>query len=264
MLDTHPDIDVSTPKETNFFTDPGIKKGLEWYESRFPQNSEAQYRVDASVSYSAGWDGGAKNIAKRLAEFNPDAKIVYVIRDPIERTRSAYWHAVRSGYESRTLWDAIQSSEVDHITASQYIARIEEYLKYFTPKNILIISAHTLKSDTFETINSLCEFLGVEKFKNLQVQQDTNRTYQLSGIGKQLHRILPRSFLKTSVKKIKKTLPKPIVDKLQNIYSRPIPPLSEKEAFYLYKLYSDEVDIIKERYGLNLRHCAWWEQFKNK
>jgi hypothetical protein len=263
MLDTHPDIDVSTPKETNFFTDPGIKKGFDWYESRFPQNSEATYRVDASVSYSAGWEGGSENIAERIAKFSPDAKIIYVIRDPIERTRSAYWHAVRSGYEHNPLWDAIQNPDIDHITASQYINRIEDYLNFFKPENIQVISAHTLRSDTFETINFLCEFLGVEKFKSLNVQQDTNSTYQLSGIGKQLHRILPRSVIKSTVKRIKQTLPKPIITKLQNIYSKPIPPLTEKEAFYLYKAFCNEVDLVKNRYEIDLKHCKWWKHFEN-
>jgi hypothetical protein len=263
MLAIHPDIDVSNPKETNYFTNEGILQGYDWYEKLFDNNNDFKYRIDASVSYSAGWGGDSKNIAERIFRFSPNAKIIYLIRDPIERTRAAYWHAVRSGYENLSLWDSIQNKSIDHITASQYSDRIDDYLAYFPKENVFVASSHTLKTDTLSTVNEICDHLGLPRFDNLELRQETNKTYQLSGIGKYLHRILPYDFIKKAVKIIKRRLPNVIVHKLVNIYSKPIPELTEREARYLYDLYLSGTNDIKRRYGIDLQHCHWWRQFGN-
>jgi hypothetical protein len=123
MLAQHPAIVLSTPKEPHFFTF-NRDRGLDWYAERFAGPRDDRVLLDASTSYSA-WpfscdDGDATDdprvgVPERIRSLRPDARFIYLLRDPVERAYSAYWHRVRRGFEHRPLRDAIHAR-------SRYIA----------------------------------------------------------------------------------------------------------------------------------------------
>src|SRR5579871_4715010 len=86
LLDQHPDIVLSTPKEPDFFS-VNWEEGLGWYRSRF--HRDATILLDASVSYTmTGRDDASgtlpDTVPSRILETSPHAKFIYLVRDPAE------------------------------------------------------------------------------------------------------------------------------------------------------------------------------------
>src|SRR5919108_5987197 len=88
-LGLHPDIFMSHEKELNFFMQrKNWDKGRAWYESMFPCN--ATVRGEASPGYT---DYPTEpRVAERMHSLIPDAKLIYIVRHPIERMISQYVH----------------------------------------------------------------------------------------------------------------------------------------------------------------------------
>src|ERR687891_2907647 len=86
-LDLHPDVHMSAEKELDFFiADRGWRNGPDWYARRF--RDDAAVRGEASPNYTAWpvWDG----VPERAASLVRGARLVYLVRDPIERLESHY------------------------------------------------------------------------------------------------------------------------------------------------------------------------------
>src|SRR5687767_12965591 len=86
-LGLHPEISTSEPKELNFFiAERNWPRGLDWYRSRF--DGAAKVRVDASPNYSAYPQH--TGVPERMADVIPSARLLYMVRDPIDRI-AAHW-----------------------------------------------------------------------------------------------------------------------------------------------------------------------------
>ncbi|MEA3469299.1 MAG: sulfotransferase, partial [Thermodesulfobacteriota bacterium] len=97
-LEAHPEIFMSEVKEINYFSNNRYwEKGINWYESHFKTATE-KIRGEASTSYTNY--PLIKDVPKRLFHYLPDAKFIYILRDPIDRFLSHYLHRIRRGVES--------------------------------------------------------------------------------------------------------------------------------------------------------------------
>ncbi len=262
MLNNHSDICVSSPKETDYFTNEGIKKDVAWFENCFNKKPYAPVRVEASVSNSAGWGGSSSNIASRIKAFSPDAKIIYVVRDPIDRTWSAYWHAKRSGYEDKSFSESVKNTAIDHIQGSKYFARLTDYREHFDKNNIMVIHQSQIKNNTQVLLNDLCAWLKVPTFElsDKQLSSQVNATYQFSTMGLIIHKLLPIKKVKALGVLCRKYLPIKLVNMIRNIYSKPIPSMSTDDALYLKDLYTEDVDSLHREYGIDVKTSRWWNR----
>lgn len=97
-LRRHPDIFAPADeinKEPSFFCSISRHMGLEWYSNQFVEGSNCAYRLDASTAYLA-----APESAAEIYSYNPDARILIVLREPAARAYSLYNWMVADGYES--------------------------------------------------------------------------------------------------------------------------------------------------------------------
>jgi hypothetical protein len=88
-LDAHPEIAMSTPKELDFFGGPGFanwERGVDWYRAQF--DPEAPVRGESSPSYTAY--PFVVGTPERIHALVPGAKLIYMVRDPIERLLSQW------------------------------------------------------------------------------------------------------------------------------------------------------------------------------
>jgi hypothetical protein len=128
LLQQHPQISVSTPKETHYFSFK-FDKGLEWYRSRFFA-IDGNLLLDASTSYTmANLDpsismGVKENVPARIYSLRHDAKFIYILRDPVERTISAYWHGLRFTSKGKPFREMIIANP-DVIWIGQYYRQIQ-------------------------------------------------------------------------------------------------------------------------------------------
>src|SRR5262245_10389314 len=106
-LRAHPDVFMATPKELHYFAaSKNLKLGPEWYESKFAGAGEAIARGEISPSYSQS--DVFPGVADRVAATVPDARIVYLVREPIARLQSMYLHQIGKGRETRPIVQALR------------------------------------------------------------------------------------------------------------------------------------------------------------
>ena len=120
-----------------------MENGVDWYASQFV--GEAKLVGEASPDYTkfprhAG-------VPARMHTVLPDARLVYVVRDPIERLISHYVDAYSFGRVHRPLNDALDDDEGRHYVAcSKYFFQIEQYLPFYDPERILVVQTEALAS----------------------------------------------------------------------------------------------------------------------
>ena len=97
-LGLHPEIQMSKPKELNFFVEElNWDLGLDWYASRFDDRFKVRGESSPHYTNLPRFDG----VAERIHANCPDARLLYMVRDPIKRILSHWVHATGAGYETR-------------------------------------------------------------------------------------------------------------------------------------------------------------------
>ena len=158
-LDQHDDIFMSKAplKETQYFVEElNWKRGEDWYASLFRGVRDEKVVGESTTDYTKRprYEG----VADRIKEFNPNAKIIAIMRDPVERTISHYWHDVRFELESRNMRQAI--AEGSHFRDfSHYAMQLQPYFDCFGKENVCTLTLEQLKSDTQGKLREICEWL---------------------------------------------------------------------------------------------------------
>ena len=96
ILKSHPKICMSNIKEPQFFFDIKYEKELEKLNFLYPHYNFQNYIGDASPIYSETIQ--FPEIPKRLFDYNNDAKIIYIVREPFARLKSTFIQAYSTGH----------------------------------------------------------------------------------------------------------------------------------------------------------------------
>lgn len=161
-LDSHPEIFMTQDpwKETQYFVkERNWPRGEAWYLKLFDDAGEATILGETSTDYTKlpHYSG----VVDRIAEFNPDARIIYIMRDPVERAISHYWWEVQFSGEGRDMLTAVR--KVSWITdVSYYAMQLGPYLDRFGPARVLTLTAEQLSTAPAETLQKVFAWLGVD------------------------------------------------------------------------------------------------------
>jgi sulfotransferase family protein len=159
-LGSHPQVFVSSPKEVDFFVEEREwRRGVRWYRDVFAGAGDATAVGEASPQYS--FFPVYAGVPDRIASLVPDARIIYVMRDPVERMGSAYRHTLSSGVETRPIADALLQ-DARYADTSRYAMQIEQYLRRFPIGQMLLLTAEELRFKREETLARVLEFIGVD------------------------------------------------------------------------------------------------------
>lgn len=169
-LSLHPQVSVSREKELNFFFDRGIlpddPRGFErgswhlgegWYRRWF--QTDRQICGEASPSYSLGIH--AKRIAPRIAAVTPRARLIYLVRHPLERLRSEY-RMVLKRPRARHLSFSEFIASPPAIATSCYGSVLATYRQYFDSEQILVLESSSLDNHRPQSLAKVFRFLGVD------------------------------------------------------------------------------------------------------
>lgn len=178
-LDAHPAIFMSAMKEPTYFVDadelkrvsPAIWERGYWremsrYLELFADAGEASYVGESSTNYSKLPQ--VTGVAQRIAEFNPSSRILYIMRDPVERTISHYWHMARWHGESRDILHAVQQ-DAAYREVSHYAMQLAPYFGCFDRGQIRTLTLEKLRADPVATMGDIFSWLGVEPFATAPV-----------------------------------------------------------------------------------------------
>ena len=170
-LNLHPDVAMSRPKELNFFVrELNWELGVDWYRSHF--SAAATVRGETSPHYTnlprfAG-------VAERMgATLGPDARVIYMVRHPIERLLSHYLHNVGGGYEARSLADAVGDPLCAYVQRGLYAMQLEPYLAALGSERVLVVGREELAREREATMRRVFEFAGVDsEFSSQQFDRE--------------------------------------------------------------------------------------------
>jgi hypothetical protein len=160
-LRVHPQIFMPAVKELDFFAhEPTPARGIHWYQRHFAQAGVDALAIgEASTMYTK--HPRFPGTPERIAATIPDVKLIYVVRDPIERIRSHYQHQVALGAERAPLAEAVFGDPI-YLNVSRYAMQIERYLECFDRGQLLVITSESLRDERARIVRSVYEFLGVD------------------------------------------------------------------------------------------------------
>jgi len=110
LLDAHPEIQMARPvrPEPKFFLDEACReRGRDYYEATFfAAAGDARVRGEKSTSYIE-----SRSAAERIREFYPDARVLFLLREPVARAISNYRFSVANGLETLPVWEALERED---------------------------------------------------------------------------------------------------------------------------------------------------------
>ena len=128
-LGTHPEIFMCEPKEPWYFIEEiNWSKGEDWYLDLFKSAGNAKVVGESSTDYTK--IPKYMGVPEKIRNFNPATRFIYIMRDPVKRTISHYWHNVRLHGEKRDPLKAIQEDSL-YLEVSDYAMQLDPYIQIF-------------------------------------------------------------------------------------------------------------------------------------
>lgn len=160
-LGEHPSVRLPDVKEPQFFSrEDRWGRGLDWYRGLFAGIGPDLVTGEFSTSYTApDLDAVA---AGRIAATVPDARLVYLLRDPAHRLRSHFVHETRRTREKRSFAAAVADPDSVYVAQSEYGARLAPYLACFPREQLFVVTLEQLTSSDAGPWQALLRHLGVD------------------------------------------------------------------------------------------------------
>ncbi|MGB3510426.1 MAG: sulfotransferase domain-containing protein [Microcoleaceae cyanobacterium] len=172
----HPLVTPSLQHEIHYF-DLNFYKDLKWYQSQFPELESGTITGESSPYYLFH-----PLVAQRLFDVYPHIKLIVLLRNPVERAISHYYHEVKLGYEKLSLPEAIASEttrltgEVEkiiktgtyysfnhqhytYLSRGIYIEQLQNWMSIFPREQFLILKSEDLFNNPPETMNKVFHYL---------------------------------------------------------------------------------------------------------
>ncbi|HET7520401.1 MAG TPA: sulfotransferase [Candidatus Limnocylindria bacterium] len=177
QLAAHPDVWMSRVKEPHFLTRdannpaPGVhiigapradthSRGLAWYESLFDEGAERPVRGEASTHYLGALDG-----PELMERFVPGLKVIFVLRQPVDRAYSHYWHNLKRGHDLPPFPAVLDDDPALRyvIYMSRYRQHLERYRHALGDERLLFVLYDDLRSSPADAYRRICRFIGASE-----------------------------------------------------------------------------------------------------
>ena len=172
-LDAHPEIAFSGIRSPH--SSSGHTTATTWPGTRLsfvPRPSGERPRPSTPRTRSTAG-------TERIRSLVPEAKLIYMVRDPVDRMISHYVEHVAQGIEHRAIETALAEPESRnmYLAASLYATQVRQYLDYFEESSLLILDQDELRDEPLPTLARVYRFLGVdESFRPPHTEVQVRRT----------------------------------------------------------------------------------------
>ncbi len=189
-LGLHPEVSMSTPKELNYFiAERNWGRGPEWYGRHF--DPAARVRGESSPNYTAFPQH--MGVPERMASVVPEAKLIYIVRDPLDRIAAHYVHNFAKRREKGDLRATLLHPNTSYVARSRYFSQLQRFLEHYDREHILVIENSDLREDRAETLRTVFEFVGVdpgfEHPKFQQLRHSTSRKKRATRMGMRVQKM---------------------------------------------------------------------------
>ncbi len=166
VLAHHPDVFVHPQKELNALVYGDLEDRLEEYASYFDQGRTAKVRCDFSVRYLS-----SSRATAAAAQLTPDAKLLLVVRNPVDQVQSHYWHLRRQNFHQNDvvtdipdLFEALERYPHLLMEPALYGKHVTRWLEAFPSERLLILDSQNLRDDPEMMLGRICEHLDIGNF----------------------------------------------------------------------------------------------------
>lgn len=243
------EVCLSKFKEPSFFTKRS-KNGIDWYKNQFETTEKTKYLMDVSPSYSKVHL--FPNCAQMIHDYDPDTKIIYIVRDPIERIISNIYHDLLRGRLTRGQIQSFLTSNDNYIKTSAYFSQIMPYIKLFGDKKVLVLQFEELKSNLPLFNKRIADFLEIDFSVDKVTAQNVSENRYLIKFYDAVHSRFGNGFVSKMYFFLWRLINKK-VDK---------PQLNEEELSFIYNKLQNDIEEFISKFQLN--ESAWkiWSALK--
>jgi len=169
LLKAHPGIYLPAEKEIHYFT-MHYSRGPRWYATHFQAAQRGQCRGEITPFYLFHPDA-----PQRIHAFHRRMRLIVLLRDPVERALSHYFHARRHGFESLGLEEALSAEQQrlasgdpfhlqkhSYLSRSDYLPQLLRYEQLFPAAQLLILRSEDLFMDPEAVWDRLQGFLQLQ------------------------------------------------------------------------------------------------------
>lgn len=180
-LVSHQEVGIPDEEINYFDKDSNYEKGVDWYSNWFKKFGRHKIVGEKTPAYC--YDPKA---VKRIYDQNPKMKLVWILRNPVKRTYSNYWHYIRIGKEILSVNDCLKHEEErvkrdiykGYFRRSVYADQVERFLEYFPKEQMHVIIFEEFVADPEKGLKELSEFLGITPAKFTQKPLVSNKGYK--------------------------------------------------------------------------------------
>lgn len=183
----HPDV-CAPQKELHFFSRERYKEGVDWYEQQFSACKDGELRGEFSTSYLY-----TPGTAARISKHYPDAKLIAVVRNPIDRAFSQYKNAIKAGEISKS---TTFGSYVKNVPSAReqglYAKQLGAYFHYYSSLQLLVMVYEDSKEDPLGYMKTIYNHLEIDpEFVPKMLKQYVNeeRTPRFVFVERMMHRV---------------------------------------------------------------------------
>ena len=193
LLEQHPDAFLPITKEVQYFT-LHYNESEQWYREHFQQANSKQICGEITPYYLFHPEA-----PQRIHALIPKARLIVLLRDPVERALSQYFHARRLGFEELDLEAALAAESErlasgdpyshqkhSYLSRSRYELQLQRYQRLFAHQQLLILRSEDFFEKTEQSWKNIQDFLGL---RESPLPQETIKAN--AGFG-ELSRVPPR------------------------------------------------------------------------
>lgn len=261
----HSDIFMSTPKEMSFFSKPEVfARGFTWYTALFDPARDDQLCGEASTTY-ARWPTH-QGTAERLKAAIPDARLIYLVRNPVDRVYSFYAHRMREEVTAEI--EPFLADTPEAIHSGLYMSQIEELLRHFPREQLHVMLLDDLKACPQTQIEGVLQFLGLDSIdlsteKQIVANQGSGHfaaTQSVTRLASKIKRVpvvgqavrlVPSGARRAAFNWLQKG---PIGRRLKGRHTRRMTPLTPALRRRLYRYFSEDLERFEAFLGRDLSH----------
>jgi hypothetical protein len=246
VLSWHPKIYAYPGKNLGFFS-TRFQKGWTWYLDQFDPGPDHQAVGEVSHSYLV-----SEEAPSRIRDLLPEAKMLVVLRDPVQRSFSDYLDGVKNGKLNGTFEEELDRSP-GLINRSRYGTQVARYLQHFGREQFHIVAFDELVADPAGFAAGIFRFLRVEELKipatlrQRVLPAGVPRSRVLAAAVKPVSRAARRIGLTALRGKVK------ISPTIRNLLYRPFrddrPAIRPETEARLRAIFADEVRLLDEVAG---------------
>jgi Sulfotransferase domain len=171
LVAQHPLVEPAASKELHFF-DALFEEGVEWYRQFFPAPRWEDGR--RTITGEASPYMAHRLVPMRMAEVVPEARLIALLRNPVERAYSDYQMVARKEREHKTFEEAIGLEEggdragldddSEYLTRGVYIDQLLRWTEFFDKEQLLVLKSEDFFENPQDNLQPVLEFLGLPEW----------------------------------------------------------------------------------------------------